>query len=65
MKRPGKLITRNSLNISFNRRTMLIGGAQGLVGAVLATRMAYISVVENERYRTLSVVGTLAPHVYS
>lgn len=54
MKRPGKLITRNSLNITFNRRTMLIGGAQGLVGAILATRMAYISIVENERYKMLS-----------
>ena len=54
MKRPGKLITRNSLNVTFNRRTALIGGAQGLVGAILATRMAYISVVENERYKMLS-----------
>ncbi|GGB67624.1 penicillin-binding protein 2 [Blastomonas aquatica] len=54
MKRPGKLITRSSLNVTFNRRTALIGGAQGLVGAILATRMAYISVVENERYKMLS-----------
>ncbi|PXW75051.1 peptidoglycan glycosyltransferase [Blastomonas natatoria] len=54
MLRPGKLITRNSLNITFNRRTMLIGGAQGLVGAILAGRMAYISIVENERYKMLS-----------
>ena len=54
MIRPGKLITRNSLNITFNRRTMLIGGAQGLVGAILAGRMAYISIVENERYKMLS-----------
>lgn len=54
MRRPGKLITRNSLNMTFNRRTMLIGGAQGLVGTILATRMAYISVVENERYKMLS-----------
>lgn len=54
MKRPGKLITRNSLNVTFNRRTALIGGAQALVGTILATRMAYISVVENERYKMLS-----------
>ncbi|WP_017670839.1 penicillin-binding protein 2 [Blastomonas sp. AAP53] len=54
MRRPGKLITRNSLNITFNRRTMLIGGAQGLLGTVLAGRMAYISIVENERYKMLS-----------
>ncbi|WP_430385678.1 penicillin-binding protein 2 [Blastomonas fulva] len=54
MKRPGKLITRNSLNMTFNRRTALIGGAQGLVGAILAARMGYISVVENERYKMLS-----------
>ncbi|MFN3819865.1 penicillin-binding protein 2 [Blastomonas sp.] len=54
MKRPGKLITRNSLNVTFNRRTALIGGAQALLGTILATRMAYISVVENERYKMLS-----------
>lgn len=54
MSRSGKLITRNSLNITFNRRTMLIGGAQGLLGTILAGRMAYISIVENERYKMLS-----------
>jgi penicillin-binding protein 2 len=54
MKRPGKLISRNSLNITFNRRTALIGGAQGLVGILLASRMAYVSIVENERYKMLS-----------
>lgn len=54
MKRPGKLITRSSLNMTFNRRTALIGGAQALIGVTLASRMAYVSVVENERYKMLS-----------
>ncbi|MDM7956672.1 penicillin-binding protein 2 [Blastomonas sp.] len=54
MKRPGKLITRSSLNMTFSRRTALIGGAQGLIGVILASRMAYVSVVENERYKMLS-----------
>ncbi|NCP12063.1 MAG: penicillin-binding protein 2 [Sphingomonadales bacterium] len=38
----------------FSRRTMLVGGLQATIGALLAVRMGYISVAENERYQMLS-----------
>ncbi len=40
--------------ITFTRRTMVLGALQGAVGAVLAARMAWISVAENEKYSLLS-----------
>jgi penicillin-binding protein 2 len=46
--------TSGQLELSFNRRTMLIGGIQAGVGALLAARMGYIAVAENERYKLLS-----------
>lgn len=47
-------ITEGSQLLTFTRRAMVVGGFQGLLGAALAGRMAYISVAENERYKTLS-----------
>ncbi|MEO1044570.1 MAG: penicillin-binding protein 2 [Pseudomonadota bacterium] len=49
-----RIISAASQNITFNRRSLLIGGAQGAIGLLLAGRMAYIAVAENERYQTLS-----------
>jgi len=40
--------------ITFTRRATVIGGLQVGVGVLLAARMAYISVAENERYKLLS-----------
>ncbi len=40
--------------LSFSRRATVIGGLQVGVGVLLAARMAYISVAENERYKLLS-----------
>ena len=40
--------------LSFSRRATVIGGLQIGVGVLLAGRMAYISVAENERYKLLS-----------
>ncbi|MEJ6595930.1 penicillin-binding protein 2 [Parasphingorhabdus sp.] len=40
--------------LTFTRRATVIGGLQIGVGVLLATRMAYISVAENERYKLLS-----------
>ena len=40
--------------ITFTRRAAVIGGLQVGVGVLLAARMAYISVAENERYKLLS-----------
>ncbi|MGQ3100724.1 MAG: penicillin-binding protein 2 [Alphaproteobacteria bacterium HGW-Alphaproteobacteria-17] len=47
-KRPP--ITEAWRGITFTRRALLVGGAQAVVGAALAARMAYISIVDNDRY---------------
>ncbi|MEO5587930.1 MAG: penicillin-binding transpeptidase domain-containing protein, partial [Novosphingobium sp.] len=48
------LITSGTLKNSFDRRTVVLGALQGGVGVLLATRMGYIAVAENERYKMLS-----------
>ena len=40
----------SSLAQSFERRSFLVGGIQGGIGLLLAARMGYIAVAENERY---------------
>ncbi len=47
-KRPP--ITEAWRGITFTRRALVVGGAQAAIGAALATRMAYISIVDNDRY---------------
>ena len=47
-------ITENSQVYTFTRRALVLGGAQGVLAAGLAARMAYISIAENERYQLLS-----------
>lgn len=51
---PKPILTEATQQFSFTRRAMLLGGAQAVFGGVLVARMAYISVVENERYNLLS-----------
>ncbi|HTN15659.1 MAG TPA: penicillin-binding protein 2, partial [Sphingomonadaceae bacterium] len=46
--------TAGTLSHSFQRRSFLIGGIQGGVGLLLAARMGYLAVAENERYRVLA-----------
>jgi penicillin-binding protein 2 len=46
--------TTGQLQLTFSRRTALIGGIQAAVGSVVALRMGYISIFENERYKLLS-----------
>ena len=41
-------------NITFNRRSLLLGGSQAAIGVLLAGRMTYIAVAENERYQVLA-----------
>ena len=43
-------VTQATLQNRFERRSVVIGGLQGGVGLLLAARMAYISVAENEKY---------------
>lgn len=42
--------TSSSLAQSFERRSFLVGAIQGGVGLLLAARMGYIAVAENEKY---------------
>jgi penicillin-binding protein 2 len=46
--------TTGQLEFTFSRRALFIGGVQATVGAVVATRMAYIAVAENEKYKLAS-----------
>jgi len=43
-------LTSSSLAQSFDRRTFVLGAVQGGVGLLLAARMGYIAVAENEKY---------------
>ncbi|WP_417594167.1 penicillin-binding protein 2 [Parasphingorhabdus sp.] len=53
MKTP-KTISSAMQTLTFSRRATVIGGLQIGIGVLLAGRMAYISVAENERYKLLS-----------
>ena len=49
-----KYVTEASLTFTFTRRAMVLGGIQGGVAALLAVRMGWISVAENEKYTLLA-----------
>jgi penicillin-binding protein 2 len=49
-----KPVSSAQQNFTFNRRTMLIGGIQGGIGLLLAGRMSYIAVAENEKYKLMA-----------
>jgi penicillin-binding protein 2 len=51
---PLPLITEGMQRMTFSRRALFVTGAQTALGAVLVGRMAYISIVDNERYKLLS-----------
>tara|TARA_A100001391_G_scaffold129559_2_gene88734 strand:+ start:14960 stop:16987 length:2028 start_codon:yes stop_codon:yes gene_type:complete len=44
-------ISSNSLKETFDRRSFVVGAVQGGVGLLLAARMGYIAVAENEKYK--------------
>ena len=47
-------VTAVHQSLSFSRRMMFVGGAQAAFGALLAGRMAYLSITQNEKYQLLS-----------
>lgn len=47
-------VTSGTLKNSFDRRTVVLGAIQGGLGALLATRMGYIALFENEHYKMLA-----------
>ncbi|WP_068076687.1 penicillin-binding protein 2 [Novosphingobium lentum] len=46
--------TSIALNNRFDRRSFVLGAAQGGVGLLLATRLGYLAVAENAKYRAAS-----------
>ncbi|WCT73326.1 penicillin-binding protein 2 [Sphingomonas naphthae] len=62
---PKRLVTEQSQLQSFSRRALILGGAQAGVAAILAGRMAWLSIAENDRYSALAesnrVQQTLIP----
>ncbi|MES2495211.1 MAG: penicillin-binding protein 2 [Pseudomonadota bacterium] len=53
MKR-NRVITEQSQAFTFTRRAFVLGGAQAAFGLVLAARMGWLSIAQNERYTSLS-----------
>jgi penicillin-binding protein 2 len=53
-RRAPPLVTENSQAYTFTRRALFLGAAQAGVGTLLAGRMAWLSIAENEHYRLLS-----------
>lgn len=52
--RRGRIVTQQAQGFSFTRRAILLGWAQGGIATLLAGRMAWLSIAENERYRLLA-----------
>ena len=50
----GQHVSSGTLRNSFDRRGVVIGGLQLGVGVLLAARMAWIGLFQNEKYSTLS-----------
>jgi penicillin-binding protein 2 len=49
-----RIVTEQSQSYSFSRRAVMLGVAQGGVGLMLAGRMAWLSIAQNEHYQAMS-----------
>ncbi|MGB7371151.1 penicillin-binding protein 2, partial [Erythrobacter sp.] len=49
-QRRGQLVNSSTLKNTFDRRAVVIGGIQGGIAVLLAGRMGYIAIAENEKY---------------
>ena len=54
MKRPSPPFSAAAQAFSFSRRAWLLGTAQAGVGALLAARMGWLAIAENEHYASMS-----------
>lgn len=54
MSGPVRMITEAQQSYSFSRRAMLLGGIQATLGLVLAGRMTWLAVYENDKYKLLA-----------
>ncbi len=52
--RSQRIVTEASQAYSFSRRAWLLGTAQGAIGLLLAGRMGWLAIAENERYTALA-----------
>jgi penicillin-binding protein 2 len=53
-RRARPIVSAATLSNTFERRSFFIGAVQGGIGVLLAGRLAYLSVFENEKYKTES-----------
>ncbi|ODU21174.1 MAG: penicillin-binding protein 2 [Sphingomonas sp. SCN 67-18] len=53
-RKSARVVTEASQSFSFTRRAMILSGAQIGLGALLAGRMGWLSIAQNERYRLLA-----------
>lgn len=51
VRKRGPVINASTLKNTFDRRAFVIGSIQGGIGVLLALRMGYIAIAENEKYR--------------
>jgi penicillin-binding protein 2 len=49
-----RIVTEAQQAFSFTRRSVFVGGVQMALGGVLAARLAYLSIFENEKYSLLA-----------
>ena len=49
-RKPKDLVSRTTLDNAFDRRTFVVAGGMGGLGTLLAARMGYIAVAQNERW---------------
>ena len=54
MNQPTRVITEATQAYSFSRRALVLGAGQAVVGLLLAGRMTWLAVAENEHYSLLS-----------
>ena len=54
MSGPVRMITEGQHSYSFSRRAVLLGGIQATMGLVLASRMTWLAVYENDKYKLLA-----------
>lgn len=50
-KRSGPVVNASTMRHTFERRTVVIGGIQASIAILLAGRMGYLAIAENEKYR--------------
>jgi penicillin-binding protein 2 len=54
MKRKSKIVTEGQQAFSFSRRSFVLGGVQLGIGSLLAVRMGWLSIAQNEKYTLMS-----------